>query len=118
MSLAVSANKLLFLDYMAYLHAQFNGSPVIRLPVIGKTMNMDLSHLGNNFSNKQGMVDKIRDIGELMREKLIAEGLKEKLLERNRQLVFISDLPMEWLRLGDYPLCLTHDICRVPEFNF
>ena len=37
--------------------------------------------------------------------------------ERNGQIFAISDLPLEWLYLDEYPLCFTHDICRLPEFN-
>lgn len=53
-----------------------------------------------------------------MPERMVTDELKDFLLERNGQLVFVSDLPMEWLRLRKYPLYLTHDICRIPEFNF
>ncbi|MCT3845073.1 CHAT domain-containing protein [Elizabethkingia anophelis] len=110
--------KLLMLDYVAYLHAQFSSSPVFRLPIVGKSMNMDLSHFQNAFPNKKRAIKKIGAIGTLMREKLVADELKKFLMERDGQLVFISDLPMEWLRLGEYPICLTHDVCRIPQFNF
>lgn len=42
--LGIITKRLLLLDYLAYLHAQFTYSPVFRLPVAGKSLNMDLSH--------------------------------------------------------------------------
>lgn len=104
--------RLIRLDSFAYLHAQLSYSPVFRLPLIGKSLNMDLSHFQKSFSDKKTAIKKISDLGKLMQEKLVAEDLKENLKARNGQIVFISDLPMEWLKLGEYPICLTHDVCR------
>jgi len=114
----VITQRLLNLDNLSYLHAQFGYGPTYRLPIIGKSLNMDLSHFQQLFSNKRNAIKKILNIGELMRERLVDEQFRQVLRKRNGQLVFISDLPMEWLKIGEYPLCLTHDICRLPEFNF
>ncbi|MDB5088597.1 MAG: hypothetical protein JWR09_2591 [Mucilaginibacter sp.] len=116
--LAIVTTRLLSLDYLGYLHAQFNYSPVFRLPIVGKSLNMDLSHFQQSFPNKLRAIKKIGTIGDLMRKHMVHDELKDRLISRDGQLVFISDLPMEWLKLGAYPLCLTHDICRIPEFNF
>lgn len=116
--LGMLTKRFLMLDNVAYLHAQFSYSPVFRLPVIGKSLNMDLSHLQGDFSVKKEAIRKMESVGRKMAEKLIDERLKRRLIDRNGQLVFISDLPMEWLWLDQYPLCMTHDICRIPEFNF
>lgn len=108
----------LMLDCAAYLHAQLANSPVFRMPIVGKSLNTDLSHFEQDFSNKANAIKKIGKIGALMREKLVADELADYLMIRDGQIVFISDLPMEWLKIGKYPICLTHDVCRIPEFNF
>lgn len=115
--LGAQAQKLKSLDDIAYLHAQFQYSPAFRLPVAGKSLNMDLSHFQQKFSNKKEAIKKISVIGEAMKARLIDDRFAELLRKRDGQLVFISDLPMEWVKLGEFPLCLTHDICRIPEFN-
>lgn len=117
-ALGVLTERLNMLDYAGYLHGQLTYSPIFRMPVVGKSLNMDLSHFQNAFTTRKHAIKKIETIGELMRKKMVVPELKEYLEERNGQIVFISDLPMEWLRLERYPLCLTHDICRIPEFNF
>ncbi|MDQ1805015.1 CHAT domain-containing protein [Chryseobacterium sp. CKR4-1] len=111
-------NRLNMLDYAGYLHGQLTYSPIFRMPIVGKSLNMDLSHFENAFTTRKHAIKKIETIGELMRKKMVVPQLKEYLEQRNGQIVFISDLPMEWLRLDRYPICLTHDICRIPEFNF
>lgn len=118
MALAIVTQRLLLLDYLGYLHAQFNYSPVYRLPLVGKSLNIHLSHFQRSFPNKKSAIKKIGTIGDLLKKQLVPDELKKMLMERDGQLVFISDLPMEWLRLEQYPLSLTHDICRIPEFNF
>ncbi len=115
--LAALTQRLLRLDYLGYLHAQFHNSPVFRMRLIGRSMNADLSHLERSFPNKKSVIAKIGAIGKRLSELLLSKELKQLLKDRNGQLVFISDLPMEWTKLGNYPLCLTHDICRIPEFN-
>ncbi|UMQ43057.1 CHAT domain-containing protein [Chryseobacterium sp. Y16C] len=111
-------NRLNMLDYAGYLHGQLTYSPIFRMPIVGKSLNMDLSHFENAFTTRKHAIKKIETIGELMRKKMVVPALKQYLEERNGQIVFISDLPMEWLRLDRYPICLTHDVCRIPEFNF
>lgn len=117
-TLSFLTERLSMLDFAGYLHAQLAYSPIFRLPIVGKSLNMDLSHFENDFSTRKHAIKKIEAVGELIRKKMVVPELKEYLEERNGQIVFISDLPMEWLRLDKYPICLTHDICRIPEFNF
>ena len=38
------------------------------------------------------------------------------LKECTKQIVAITDLPIEWLPLDGIPLGFTHDICRIAEF--
>lgn len=116
--LKILSEKLLMLDYVGYLHARLGYSPIFRLPVVGQSLNMDLSHFERSFSNKKVAIRKISTVGEIMRKKMVTDELAEYLKSRDGQLVFISDLPMEWLKISEYPICLTHDVCRIPEFNF
>src|SRR5690606_30305832 len=92
--LVLITKRLQLLDNLGYLHAQFNYSPVFRLPLVGKSLNMDLSHFQRSFPNKKRAIKKIGIIGDLLKKQLIPDELKKLLMERNGQLVFISDLPM------------------------
>jgi hypothetical protein len=113
----LASSRLKYLDYVGFLHAKFSYSPVIRLPLIGKSINTDLSHFENNFSSKTASTNKIYKLGMKLKELLITDELSKYLKERNGQIVVISDLPIEWLNNGELPLCFTHDVCRIPEFN-
>ncbi|PWJ91292.1 CHAT domain-containing protein [Flavobacterium araucananum] len=109
--------RLRYLDAVGYLHARFTYSPVIRLPQIGKSINKELSHLEQFSSNKTTTISNIKKFGIKLRDYLFSVPLQDYLKDRNGQIFTISDLPMEWLFLEDYPLCFTHDVCRIPEFN-
>ncbi|WP_221391007.1 CHAT domain-containing protein [Dyadobacter sp. NIV53] len=109
--------QLLVLDKVGYLHALLTYSPIFRLPVIGRSINVELSHFQQNFSTRQKAAAKIMKLGNIMRERLIDDQFKELLLKRNGQLVVLTDLPIEWLILSNLPLSMTHDVCRIPEFN-
>lgn len=117
-TLSITAAKLQMLDFAGYLHAQFRFSPIFRMPIVGRTINSELAGLENALSAKKKGLKKIDAIGELMKHNMMTPELKEYLIERNGQIVFISDLPMEWLKMNKYPIFLTHDVCRIPEFNF
>jgi hypothetical protein len=109
--------RLIFLDDVGYLHGLLSYSPIIRLPLVGKSINMDLSHLENFTSTRKKAVNKISQFGKNLNELILAEEIKEYISNRNGQIAVISDLPIEWLYLEDLPLCYTHDVCRIPEYN-
>lgn len=115
--MAEISNRLCFLDYAGYIHAMFSYSPIIRLPLIGKSINLELSHFDNYLTQKDNSTSVIEKFGKKLNELLIADELQEYLLNRDGQVVTISDLPIEWLYLNDFPFCYTHDICRIPEYN-
>lgn len=115
--LAVINTQLRFLDQLSYLHALFCFSPFFRLPLIGRSINSDLSHFLKNFPTRKNALQKIIDFGNKFQEKVLDDRFKELLKKRNGQLVIVSDLPVEWLKLGKYPLALSHDLCRLPERN-
>lgn len=109
--------RLLFLDDVGYLHGLLSYSPVIRLPLVGKSINMDLSHLEDFKSTRKKAVSKISTFGYNLSMRILSDEIKDYLLDRNGQIAVISDLPIEWLYLNGFPLCYTHDVCRIPEFN-
>lgn len=116
--LAALTTKLILLDKLSYLHSLLSFSPYYRLPLIGRSINTDLSHFLGNFPMRKSAVQKINDFGMNLQARVLSQELKSLLKERNGQLVVVSDLPIEWLKLDQYPLALSHDICRIPEFNY
>lgn len=109
--------KLNYLDSVGFIHARFSYSPIIRLPQIGKSINRELSHLEKPSSNSASTISNIEKFGKKLRDLTVSNRLAKYLKERNGQIFAISDLPVEWLFLDERPLCYTHDVCRLPEFN-
>jgi len=109
--------RINFLDNAAFFHAMFSYSPVIRLPQIGKSINKELSHLQKAAPKKQSTLNNIKRFGEKLANLTVSDSLKDYIAKRNGQIFCISDLPIEWLYLNNLPLSLTHDVCRLPEFN-
>jgi hypothetical protein len=116
--LAALTTKLILLDKFSYLHALLSFSPYYRLPLVGRSINADLSHFLGNFPLRKSAVKKINNFGANLQARVLDPQFRDLLKERNGQLVVVSDLPIEWLKLDQYPLALSHDICRVPEFNY
>jgi hypothetical protein len=114
--------KTQFLDDIAFLHSSFTFSPVVRLPVQGKTLYRNLSFFHSDVShritapgNNKKLLNTIKTFGELFAKRTISSEFAEKFRDENRQVVAISDLPVEWLDIEGIPLAFTHDICRLPE---
>lgn len=112
-----NALRLMYLDSVAYLHSMFTYSPIIRLPQIGKSINLELSHLEKLAPKKQTTISNIEKFGKKLSSLTLTDITKDYIKNRNGQIFTISDLPLEWLYLDEYPLCFTHDVCRLPEFN-
>lgn len=115
--LKLNSLRLRYLDNVAYFHSMFTYSPVIRLPQIGKSINLELSHLERITPKKQSTISNIEKFGKKLRKLTLDDTYKNYIKDRNGQIFVISDLPLEWLYLDEHPLCFTHDICRLPEFN-
>ncbi|SHI72261.1 CHAT domain-containing protein [Flavobacterium terrae] len=109
--------RLMYLDNVAYLHSMFTYSPVMRLPQIGKSINLELSHLEKITPKKESTISNIEKFGKKISNLTLDQISKNYIKERNGQIFAISDLPLEWLYLDEHPLCFTHDVCRLPEFN-
>ena len=114
------ADKFLFLDYVAYLHASFSYSPIIRFPQVGKSIYKNLSYLNPDNVNfeKSNPLKTIFRFGKNLAKITMPDSVSEFLKTRSRQIFAISDLPIEWLVIDDVPLCFSHDICRLPESNY
>lgn len=112
-----NALRLMYLDNAAFIHSMFTYSPTIRLPQIGKSINQELSHLEKVTRNKQSTISNIEKFGKKLKQLTLTDNVNDYIKNRNGQIFAISDLPIEWLYLDDYPLCFTHDVCRLPEFN-
>ncbi|WP_203558621.1 CHAT domain-containing protein [Bacteroides sp. 51] len=109
--------KLLYLDYISWLHARYNYSPVVRLPRISKSINAEVAFLNNSFPQNKSKNITIEKFGEKISSLILDDQIKGLIKERNGQIFIISDLPLEWMYIDGVPLCFTHDVCRVPEFN-
>jgi len=116
------ANRLDFLDIVAYLHCSFRFSPYLRLPIISKSINTELSFVSakNNvqlaYSKDRMAYDKaIHKVGETMAAKLLAPKTVKMLEKMPAQIVAMTDLPIEWMEVNGIPLGFTHDVCRMPE---
>ncbi|WP_143961345.1 hypothetical protein [Litoribacter populi] len=84
--------RLLFLDDVGYLHGLLSYSPIIRLPLVGKSINMDLSHLENFTSTRKKAVKKISQFGKNLSKQILADEIKDYIFNRNGQIAVISDL--------------------------
>lgn len=118
----LTRSRTQYLDDVAFLHSSFSTSPIIRLPAQGKTMYRSLSFFRNEAAirltspgNRGKILRTVQSFGKQLSKRTISTELNEKLREENRQIVAISDLPIEWLDIDGIPLCFTHDVCRLPE---
>lgn len=116
------AQRLRYLDDVGSLHASLSLSPVLRLPIKGKSVYKELSSFGTTFFSHLGrahvrkkLFKTIIKLGEKLKSIYISPELESILIENDRQIVAISDVPVEWIRLQGIPLLFTHDVCRIPE---
>lgn len=114
--------RIKYLDNVSFLHSSFCNSPIIRLPLKGRSIYRELSFFRTkvftNISlprNRKNLKKTIYRYGKTLREKCLCPELEQTLKKRNGQIVAISDLPIEWLLLDGIPLSFTHDVCRLPE---
>lgn len=116
------ANRLDFIDIAANLHCSFRFSPYLRLPLVCKSVNAELSYVSpkNNSRltySKDPLAynNAIHKVGEILSNKLLAPKTKKMLEHMPAQVVAITDLPIEWLEVDGVPLGFSHDVCRIPE---
>ena len=58
----------------------------------------------------------MKQVGAKIVEGSLSQDAQKMLKECTKQIVAITDLPIEWLPLDGIPLGFTHDICRIAEF--
>lgn len=116
------ANRLDFIDIVANLHCSFRFSPYLRLPIVCKSVNTELSIVGAKrnkqlaYSKDRQAYDKaIHNVGELLSKKLLAPKTVKMLEQMPAQIVAMTDLPIEWMEVDGVPLGFSHDVCRIPE---
>ena len=111
----------LYLDMVTQLHASFRNSPCLRLPVIGEAINKELSYVSPRINErlvsgkKRDSVGKVMmDIGQIIADHCLSKEALQMFKRLDRQIVVISDLPVEWTMIDGIPLSFTHDVCRLP----
>ncbi|MBK6879847.1 MAG: CHAT domain-containing protein [Elusimicrobia bacterium] len=112
------SKHLAFLDNMQFLHSGFRCSPSLRVPAKGASIYDCLApfeprEFRRNYSPK-GVFENISKLGEKLAESIPSEYL-DILRQAKRQMVVISDLPIEWLMIDGVPLGFKNDVCRLPE---
>jgi len=120
-SKSTEQNKLfkarsIFNDYLALINASHRFSPYIRLPFIGNENNKTLGF--PSFDSAKIVQKIIEGDSSIEIENIISDELKQYLLNCSKQIVAISDFPIEWLAIDGVPLCFTNDICRIPELPY
>jgi len=114
----VYSSRSNYLDLIGRLHASFRFSPFFRTPYLGKSINDALSFTGAKVNTRlttgdgSSVIAVIEKVGEMISNQTLAAKSKEMLAEWPVQIVAISDLPVEWIRIDGIPLGFTHDICR------
>jgi hypothetical protein len=116
------AERTKFLDNVGFLHSSLTFSPVVRFPIKGRSIFRELSFFRtSNFSNlsraktRKSLKQMIHSFGTLYSKSCMSPEISDLIKKRNSQLIFISDLPIEWIPINDVPISFTHDICRLPE---
>jgi hypothetical protein len=111
-----------FLDILGSLHASYRFSPYLRLPFLGKDIDRQLSFVNPKINEKlmkgtkRNSIEKVMmTVGKEMVNRTLSNEMKQHLKEYPRQIVAITDLPIEWMDIDGVPLGFSHDVCRMPE---
>jgi hypothetical protein len=110
-----------FIDIVSQLHASFRNSPCLRLPMLGNDINKELSFVSPKINeklvsakNRKAVGKVMTDVGKIIDEHCLSKEARNTFKALDRQLVAISDLPVEWMPIDDIPLSFSHDVCRIP----
>lgn len=125
-SMKFSSYIVKYLDDVTFLHASNTFSPVVRLPLQGKSIYRELSFFRtsafsrlNVLKNQLKLEKTMSKFSKIYVQKNISPKLQKQITGRNSQVVLVSDLPLEWLVFDSVPFAFSHDICRLPvnEYN-
>lgn len=114
----LQSSKTSYLDFLGYLHASFTNSPVIRFPQLANSIKPLLSFFKPETINDTKWINSkklIDSFGSKLSSLIFPEGLDEQLFLIPRQIVAITDLPIEWLIFKGTNLCFHYDVTRIPE---
>lgn len=119
-SVQLLGDKSYFLDTVGYLHATFTYSPVLRLPIKGPSLNKHISIFNPDAPPPapQKFFRMVQQFGEAYVQETMHPELIKQFTVKDRQLVCISDLPVEWFNIDGVPLSFSHDVCRIPELPY
>ena len=97
----------------ARLSAAITAIPLQLAPLTGQIYNAinELNAALERHSRKAA--DLFRIVEALLLEAL-PEGVEQHLKRDSSPVVFLSDLPMEWTLVEEWPLCLTRPVSRIP----
>lgn len=111
------------LYFVAQLHCSIRFSPYLRLQIMGKNINSELSFVGikhierlaTSPSKNKNIRKVMEKIGKKMTDEILSPKAVEMLQEYSSQIVAMTDLPIEWMMIDGVPLGFTHEVCRLPE---
>ncbi|MBL7858931.1 MAG: CHAT domain-containing protein [Cyclobacteriaceae bacterium] len=114
----LQSSKTSYLDFLGYLHASFTNSTVVRFPQLANSIKPLLSFFKPETINNTKWINSkklIDNFGNKLSSLIIPDGLDEQLFLIPRQIVAITDLPIEWLIFKGTNLCFHYDVTRIPE---
>lgn len=114
-----------YLDILGGLHSSLRFSPILRLPAVGSSFNNLLSRVAPVASErlvapdkKQSLIKTISKIGQELTDRELSEDARMYIQKSERQIVAVTDLPIEWMNINGVPLAFSHDVCRLPEVPY
>ena len=115
--------RMRLFDLVGLLHCSMRFSPYLRLPIMGKNINSELSFVGiknieklaSSPSKNKSIRKAMETIGKKITSESLASSTVELLKKSVTQIVAMTDLPIEWMMIDGIPLGFSHDVCRIPE---
>lgn len=115
--------RMTFIDNAAMLHCSIRFSPYFRMPILGKSINAELSFVGIKNLGKvayartrnQSIRKAMTKIGNKIASTALCPESVNCIKNDCAQIVALTDLPIEWMMLDGVPLGFSHDVCRLPE---
>lgn len=115
--------RMRLFDLVGLLHCSMRFSPYLRLPIMGKNINSELSFVGiknieklaKSPSKNKSIRKAMETIGKKITSEALAPSTVEMLQKSVTQIVAMTDLPIEWMMIDGVPLGFSHDVCRIPE---
>lgn len=105
------------LDNLSYLHSSFKFSVCARTPFVADALDAKLRCFSPESASRIKKTNWKKQIVEFGSElaKTVPRNLLDWIAREEREVVAISDLPVEWLSIDGIPLSLIQDVCRIPQ---